>query len=136
MVCEHCGTIFCWDEADNAPMDGRNRKRFCSEHCKKRASAKRTGKNVNSEQRRRNSALRYELTICETRGKQRYTDIVAARQGAGRVLQHKGWVLYPYLCVCGFWHLTKNVPKSTEDSWFYGNRVEDLFIAKEIVRSD
>lgn len=33
VVCEHCGTVFCWDEADEAHWG--IRKRFCSEECEK-----------------------------------------------------------------------------------------------------
>lgn len=82
----------------------------------------------------RNHALREkrarDLATCQAKGKRKYPDVVAAREGAGQTMQRRGWVLYPYLCVCGFWHLTSQVPDTTKDDWFYGDLADEVFIAK------
>jgi len=118
MVCERCGTVLCWDEADTVPQDGRQRKRFCSESCKSKASRKRTGRKTREDHKRRQKEL------CQAQNKRKYPDIVAARNAAGNILKNRGWVLYPYWCEygCGFFHLTKQPPKSTEDDLFIMRR--------------
>ena len=117
MVCKHCGTVFCWDNADVTTLN-ETRKEYCSEQCRKRESVK----------RRPNPAAE-EMRVHGIRGKKEYAGIAEARTGAGEVLLRKGIVLYPYLCrQCGWWHLTGTKPQVRErslafaDGWAPGMR--------------
>ena len=95
MVCV-CGTVFCWDDADLTILSGQ-RKLYCSETCKKRAE------NARAAERRNQS-------VCKKRGKVPHPSVTKAQAAAARQLAQNGRVLYPYLCPCGSWHLTKQPP--------------------------
>lgn len=98
MVCV-CGTVFCCDDADLTALNGQ-RQLYCSKSCKKR-----------SEKARR----AHRRHVCTRRGKVPYPDAAAAQHAAARQLTQQGWILRPYLCPCGSWHLTK---KPYPDEWF------------------
>ena len=104
--CERCGTVFCWDDADEAVLawdeDGFPaevfRKLYCGPNCRVKAS------------RKRRKVIGPQLRACLTRPerKQKFASEEDALLTAARVrTQSRRW-LYPYKCPCGFWHLTSN----------------------------
>jgi hypothetical protein len=97
MICERpgCGTVFCWDEADETAC-GTPRKRFCSTLCQKKASAQRAA--------------------CAARSKRRFESRDKARDEAKRVWRQARLRKYPYECACGWWHLTSERPYSSAGS--------------------
>ena len=99
MICEWCGTVFCWDDADETAL-GCGRKQFCSRSCAKRASAARTGL------RQRDRARQRERAACRRHGKVPYENEAVATKAAGAIFSEFGWNLRPYECSCGSWHLT------------------------------
>ena len=103
MICERCGTVFCWDEADTAFLGGRP-KLFCSKACKKNASKARQALAVRDQHRRQ-----VQLQMCAERPKTGY----ATREAALLAVTELRPVppLYPYGCSCGWWHLTKREPE-------------------------
>jgi hypothetical protein len=101
MTCEHCGAVFCWDGADQVFLGGDERKRYCSQACKRNAKNKRHDL--------RGSHIR-RLSVCAGQGKQRWTDEHAASLAAARWEQQFGSRRYPYECACGWWHITKVPP--------------------------
>lgn len=120
MVCEHCGTIFCWDEADVGSLGG-SRKLYCSRSCKSKATVARAGtvkalQLIAEQQVRRKKR---QLELCKVQGKKQYADVVLARTTAQRLYIAKGWMLYPYECACGFWHLTREKPEGVDDGEFF-----------------
>jgi hypothetical protein len=100
MICERCGTVFCWDGADQLFIGG-TRKRFCSDLCRVKAQ-----QSTQAARRRRALRLRQAAT-CSSRGKEPYGDIHAALIAAARIFRKTGKDLYPYECACGSWHLSK-----------------------------
>jgi hypothetical protein len=119
VVCEHCGTVFCWDNADIASLGG-SRKRFCSKSCKTSASNKRTGVRALSTQAKRSERrLARRLEACRERGKPQYGSETLAKTTALRLYAAKGWMLYPYNCPCGFWHLTSEKPADVDEGEFF-----------------
>jgi hypothetical protein len=62
MPCEWCGTIFCWDFADECvPLAGpRDRKRHCSEECRKLAEEKRWRQSRQQERCERGEIPRFQ----------------------------------------------------------------------------
>jgi hypothetical protein len=114
VVCERCGTIYCWDEADVASLGG-SRKRYCSKTCKDKTNS---SKKISDEDHEVHRKAR-QLEACQARGKKPYTSIVIARNVATRLFVQYGWTLYPYQCVCGNWHLTSQVQEvQPEYEWF------------------
>ena len=95
MVCERCGTVFCWDEAGESA----SRRDYCSDTCKRAAKRRRTA------QRNRTQAA--QLARCTQQGKRRYADDAEAADVVRRAARH-GKTLHPYECACGWWHLTSN----------------------------
>jgi len=102
MICERCGTVFCWDGADQILLGG-PRIRFCSRQCAKRSRP--------SYERRR------QRENCTDRGKQDYEDAAAASVAASLVWRGTGLQLYPYECACGAWHLSK-LPQERKEMAF------------------
>ena len=122
MICERCGTVFCWDEADVGALAGK-RKRFCGENCKKKASAA-SGKQAEraaayelaaprlaaeaEARRKREEASR---PACPTPGKLAFADPGDALAKAARIVHTFGRAHKAYECVCGNWHLTQKWAK-------------------------
>jgi hypothetical protein len=107
VICERCGTVFCWDDADQLFISGlANRRRFCSERCRKQA--RRRAAPSYRRQRWRNSYFvrNLQLAICAEQGKKRYESKREAHQDAKRLKVVMHVRLYPYECACGWWHLT------------------------------
>lgn len=135
MVCERCGTVFCWDEADAGSVGGL-RKRFCSKECKKRSepSSKRHNNRYLRERASREARREHQLELCEEQDKKRYGDEPSAWGAAGRIYESKGdRPMYPYLCACGWWHLTKNPPR---DGKIRGgvSKLDEFFAKRETAR--
>ena len=109
MICERCGTVFCWDEADSTFNSG-DRKKYCSKTCKTKGPVPEP---VLSYREQR------QLEACTAKGKKPYPSIVAAKSIAVRLFTLHGWRLYPYRCVCGMWHLTSQEQDTpAEFEWF------------------
>lgn len=107
MICEHCGTVFCWDEADLVFL-GAPRRRYCCTNCAKRASAKRTGA------RSRQQLRAEQRDSCMQRGKVVFEDASAAVKSVEAIYKNHDLQMYPYECVCGWWHLSKQPPERKE----------------------
>ncbi len=105
MICERCGTVFCWDDAD-AILLGSGRKRFCSKECKKKDRKGIGSRRVHAQR----SWRKYrQKQACSERSKPVYaTEEDALCFAAGCVPP-----LYPYECPCGSWHLTSQQPAFT-----------------------
>ena len=106
MICERCGTVFCWDDADGILLGG-NPKRFCSKECKRRDR-----KGLGS--RRAHVQKYWQKQACDQRPKPRYASEEDALCGAadlGRIPP-----LRPYSCPCGGWHLTSQLPEPYVDA--------------------
>lgn len=88
MICERCGTVFCWDEAD----EGAGPKLYCSKECKFRA------------QRSAYERKRWLLRVCREHPKPAY----ASEEDALRAIADLGRIppLRAYECPCGQWHLS------------------------------
>jgi hypothetical protein len=113
MICERCGTVFCWDDADEGALAG-SRKRYCSKTCASKVSPSfRRMRNQNLS-RRRDRAER--IAVCAERGKASFESEAAAARGALNPSRQIGCHLYPYECACGKWHLTSEAPLTPERS--------------------
>jgi hypothetical protein len=99
MVCARttCGTVFC-DDDDYLPDGDGHRRRYCSARCADSAYHLRK-----REARRRRE--RAGDTACKTPHKRRWATSAEADSAASSVAD--GIPLYPYLCRCGSWHLSK-----------------------------
>jgi hypothetical protein len=98
MPCEWCGTIFCWDNADEA--GGTVRKCHCSEECRKLHEQDRY--------RRRKRRERCQGGTIRRFGTQR-----EARQAAGRLAAATGGRFRAYdrpCAFCGDWHVARKPP--------------------------
>jgi hypothetical protein len=102
MICERCGTVFCWDGADEVLVGG-PRKRYCDDICAKKASKARPHR------------IKVQLRMCSERPKPGYATREAALQAAAQLQRIP--TLHPYECPCGFWHLTSEPPDA---SWLEG----------------
>lgn len=54
--------------------------------------------------------------ICQWPGKQRYATEQAAQSAAGRRSAWHGLDFRPYLCACGWWHLTTKPQRETHSA--------------------
>lgn len=101
MICERCGTVFCWDEADEAGEDT-GRRKYCSRSCSRNSKA-----DAKAERARR---LREP---CPANGKAPYLSRPEAEAAAfDRALKGYG-LRHPYQCeTCGRWHLTSGITVS------------------------
>jgi hypothetical protein len=100
VICERCGTVFCWDEADEGTLGG-GRRRYCGKSC--RIKAQPSSKQVRLRRNRRS----WQVADCTSRRKERYADIDAAMVATARIFRQTGKDMYPYECACGSWHLSK-----------------------------
>jgi hypothetical protein len=100
MICERCGTVFCWDEADEGTLCG-VRRRYCSKTCRARAARDRS---------RKHTRTRRALAACTDKAKHWYEDERDALLAAARYERLHGERRYPYECPCGTWHLTSEPP--------------------------
>jgi hypothetical protein len=99
VICEHCGTVFCWDDADTILL-GSTPKRYCSKACKR---------NANQRPSQRDKWRNYRSRkACEDRPKNRYDSREEALYAISQIRRIPP--LYPYLCRCGSWHLTSQEP--------------------------
>jgi formylmethanofuran dehydrogenase subunit B len=96
MICERCGTVFCWDEADEYAVHGR--KLYCSTTCKTKASAARTAR----------ARMRLQACIDRENRKRRYATEREALLAAAAFRSAKRRWLFAYKCPCGWWHLTSD----------------------------
>jgi hypothetical protein len=117
VICERCGTVFCWDDADIGALAGK-RKRFCSARCKKKASsvlrnraelaaayelaAPRLAAEAENRRKREEAAR----PACPTPEKLAFADQGDALAKAPRIVHTFGRAHKAYECVCGKWHLT------------------------------
>jgi hypothetical protein len=103
VICERCGTVFCWDEADEYAVHGR--KLYCSKVCARKAGKRRQQVRQGSPRRRRH--LESSLAACAEQGKRQYPDSERAQAAAAAVLSRTGQPLRAYRCAgTGHWHLT------------------------------
>lgn len=116
MVCE-CGTVFCCDDAD-LTIFGAPEKLYCSKACKNKAWRARS---------------RETTQPCKKRGKVPYPKVSVARAAAARQFSTRGQ-LYPYLCKCGSWHLTKQ-PQPAPDEWFQVSETDSPAFRNWLARS-
>lgn len=102
MICEHCRTVFCWDEADTVFL-GAGPACYCSRACKKNAARGRRRRRKTQGARAQHQE-QVRLRMCADRPKPEY----ATREDAWLAAARLGRVspLYPYECPCGGWHLT------------------------------
>lgn len=104
MTCERCGTVFCWDEADEYAIHGR--KLYCSNTCKTKASSDRV--RLRRQGQRRLAELAASLKACNEQGKRRFPSkekAEAAAAAAAAVRATKP--LYVYRCPgTDHWHVT------------------------------
>lgn len=107
MVCERCGTVFCWDDAPELTLGGL-RKRYCSETCRKKSTPGRKAT------RSRSRARAKQRASCAKRGKKLYPDSTAAMKDVEGAFRKNGVQMYPYQCACGWWHLTSTAPERGE----------------------
>jgi hypothetical protein len=91
MICDHCKSVFCWDDADEGTLGGQ-RRRYCSQTCQRAAA------------RRKQHQTLVRLQMCRERPKPGYVTREAASLAAGQLGRIPP--LYPYACPCGRWHLT------------------------------
>jgi hypothetical protein len=109
MVCERCGTVFCWDDADEGTLAG-NKKRFCGEECKRRGRSKGDVTAQRQRKRQRRRPREKQLRNCMLRAKNPYLSRQEAVADATRILSESGVTLHPYECACGWWHLSSLEP--------------------------
>jgi hypothetical protein len=98
VICERpgCGTVFCWDGADEVWL-GKGPKRFCSKECQRYRDR---GADWRSRQ----------LAACERSPKRgQFDDEMTAKLAALRIRLRSGDELRAYECACGRWHLTSNL---------------------------
>jgi hypothetical protein len=104
MICERCGCVFCWDEADEHALIGQ-RKRFCSQTCRERAGhVRRT-----EEREARKAGLPRAIAepACPTPAKRGFASKHDALAKATKVARAFRYVpVRTYRCPCGSWHLT------------------------------
>jgi hypothetical protein len=97
VICPGCGCIFCDDYGDYPPGTSFIPRKYCTRACK-----------MAQEPPGRRRAI--QLRACEARDKKQYESIDEARTAAGWVFLRDGVVTYPYLCPCGWWHVTRQPP--------------------------
>jgi hypothetical protein len=110
VICERCGCVFCWDEADEGTLAG-ERKRFCSKGCRKAGSGPRRQPQRAARKSRAVTAGR-DLAVaaradCPTPLKLAFSSKNSAlgkAAGVTRVFSDKA--SQAYRCPCGSWHLT------------------------------
>jgi hypothetical protein len=101
MVCERCGTVFCWDGADEVIIGG-PRKRYCSNACQHSAAKARAVRAKHQTQ--------VQLQMCRERPKTGYATMESALLAVAELRRIPP--LYPYECPCGWWHLTSQPARS------------------------
>jgi hypothetical protein len=102
MICQRCGTVFCWDDADEGRASGP--KLYCSATCKHRKTP--------GYQRQRHR--RRQLVLCRRQNKTAYDTELIATATANLLRRERRWSGYPYECACGSWHLTSQPPESRQ----------------------
>ena len=108
MICEGCGCVFCWDDADEGSLSG-NRKLYCGNTCKTKANKARQAGEPSPVAVRR--GRQRSLEACALRNKQRFADraaaeIVADEWSLRDQIRNRAKAWRPYKCPCGWWHLT------------------------------
>ena len=93
MICEHCGCVFCWDEADEG---GDRPRRYCSRACRKNA--------LKARGIRTHHRTQVRLRMCRERPKTGYVTREAALLAVAQLRRIPP--MHPYECPCGAWHLT------------------------------
>ena len=102
MICEHCRTVFCWDEADSVLLGARPAL-YCSPACKRNAArARRRRRDSRSPRVQHQEQVR--LQMCRERPKKGYPTADAAWVAIAELRRDP--LLSPYRCPCGWWHLT------------------------------
>jgi len=111
MVCGRCGTVFCWDDADQILL-GSDKKKYCGKSCSHKVSPS----SRRSKRRRRELASHTETVLagCAERGKMPFRTSGDAEREARRLAVTRGLCLYPYQCRCSAWHLT-SAPQATRN---------------------
>lgn len=113
VICERCGTVFCWDGADQILVGG-SRKRFCDDKCARNAA--RAARHAKAAAKRGQKMLAQPAGPCPTPGKLAFPEPGDALAKAVRASRATSAPHRAYRCPCGYWHLTTkqaNAPSGT-----------------------
>lgn len=103
MICEHCGTVFCWDEAD----EGGGPKLYCSKACAQGAWKKRKRQRAGESSAHFRQWLESSLQACVEQGKRQYMSEDDAQAAAAAIFSRKAQPLRVYRCPGSkHWHVT------------------------------